>query len=148
MARRYAQASGSTFAESVTNGLAKGKAFSAITAETKLQAVKLPPFSESAESLPEVEDHVDLNTFKRVAFDTPVGKASDFIPTRTGGFILYVREELPIDPVKMQADLPAFSKAVRQQRENEAYESWFGKEANAALGKIPAVQAALRQGRS
>lgn len=148
MARSFAQASGSTFAESVTNGLAKGKSFAAITAETKLKPVEVPPFSESTQSLPEVEDHVDLNTFRRVVFDTPVGKTSDFIPTRTGGFVVYVRQEMPVDPVRMQADLPEFSNAVRQQRMNEAFESWFGKEANAALGRLPQVQDALKQGRS
>ena len=144
MARRFAQASGSTFAETVTNGLAKGKSFAAIAADTKLKPVELPPFSKSTETLPEVEDHVDLNTFKQFAFSMPVGKA-DFIPTRSGAIVLYVRQELPIDPVKMQADLPAFSNAVRQQRENEAFQSWFGKEIEAALGHIPEVQAAERE---
>lgn len=148
MARRFAQASASTFAETATNGLAKGKSFAAIAGDTKLKPVELPPFSKSTESLPEVEEHVDLNTFKQFAFSTAVGKA-DFIPTRSGAIVLYVRQELPIDPVKMQSDLPTFSKAVRQQRENEAFQSWFGKEAEAALGRIPEVQAAQqRQGRS
>lgn len=145
MATRYAQVSGSTFAQTVTNGLAQGKTFAAVAADTKLKPVELPPFSKSTESLPEVEDHVDLNTFQLVAFETPVGHASNFIPTRTGGFVVYVRDQLPIDPVKMQADLPAFSKEMRQQRENEAFQSWFSKEANAALGKIRQVQDALRQ---
>lgn len=147
MATRFAQTSGSTFAETVTNGLAKGKSFAAIAAETKLKPVELPPFSKSTESLPEVEDHVDLNTFKQFTFNTAVGQA-DFIPTHTGAIVLYVRQELPIDPAKMQADLPAFSKAVRQQRENEAFQSWFNKEASAALGRIPQVVAAEHQERS
>jgi hypothetical protein len=147
MARSFAQASASTFLQTVTNGLAKGKTFAAVTADAKLKAVELPPFSEITESLPGVEDHVDLNTFKQYAFHTPVGEA-EFIPTRSGAIVLHVGEQLPVDPVKMQADLPAFSKAVRQQKVNEAFESWFGREANAALGKIRQVQDALRQERS
>ena len=147
-ARRTAQVNGSTFAQTIDKGLAQRESFSAICAESKVKPVEVPPFSQSSESVPEVEDHVDLTTFKRFAFDTPVGKASEFLPTSTGGFVVYVREQLPIDPLKMQAELPRFSKSIQQQRENAAFEAWFGKEANAALGGIPELQNELRRGRS
>lgn len=147
-ATRIAQGTGRMFAENATNGLAKGKSFAAIAADAKVRPVQLPAFSESTESVPQVEDHADLNTFKHVAFDTPVGKASQFIPMQGGGFLVYVREQLPIDQTKMKADLPEFSKTVRQERQNEAFQAWFAREANAALNNIPEVRNALQRGRS
>ena len=147
-ARRTAQVNGSTFAQTIDKGLAQRESFSAICAEAKVKPVEVPAFSQSSESVPQVEDHVDLATFKRFAFDTPVGKASEFLPTSTGGFVVYVRQQLPIDPLKMQTDLPEFSKSIRQERQNAAFEAWFGKEANAALGAIPELQNELRRGRS
>jgi hypothetical protein len=94
-----------------------------------------------------LEDEVDPNTFKQSVMNTPAGKLTGLIPTRTGGMVVYVRERLPIDKAKMQADLPSFSKAVRQSRETQAFDMWFEREASAALRNIPALQQ-QQQGRS
>lgn len=137
---RMAQKSGSLFAETVTNGMARGEKFDAISAQAKMAPVALPAFSASTETLPQVESHMDLATFKQIAFSTPVGQTSGFVPTRGGGVIVYVREQLPIDQTKMNAELPDFAKTVRQERENEAFQLWFSKEASSALRDMPAFQ--------
>lgn len=137
---RTAQVTGRVFSQSVTNGLAHGQTFAAMCAEAKVTPVDLPPFSESTENLPQVEEHMDLTTFKQVALTTPVGKASLFIPTHTGGAIVYVRQRLPIDEATMKADLPEFSNSIRQERQNEAFNLWFNKEAYPALRDLPAFQ--------
>lgn len=143
---RMAQMNGHIFGQTVTNGLAHGQTFSAIAAGAKMSPVSLPAFSASTETLPEVESQqVELATFKQVALNTPPGKSSGFVPTRSGGIVVYVRERLPLDEVKMKAELTDFANTVRQQRANEVFEIWFSKEANAALRDIPALQ---RQARS
>jgi hypothetical protein len=144
-AQRIAQANGRTFAVTLTNGLAAGRTFAAICAEAKMKPVEVPPFSESTQTLPQVESDMDLTTFKEIALNTPAGKASGFMPTHAGGAIVYVRERLPLDPAKMKADLPDFSKAVRQERESDAFQLWFSREASPALRDIPAFQ---QQGKS
>ena len=108
----------------------------------------LPPFSYSTETLPQVDEQIDLNTFKNIAFATPVGKASEFNPTAEGGVVIYVRERVPLDPVKTKAQLPAFSKLVQQGREREAFDLWFNNEANAAFRDNQAFLSLRRQGRS
>lgn len=141
-----AQMTGQIFAQSVTNGMARGQTFSAIAAGTKIKPVTLPAFSASTETLPEVEDQgIDLRTFKQVALNTPPGKASGLVRTANGGMVVYVHERLPLDETKMKAELPDFANTVRQQRANDAFEIWFSREANAALQNIPALQ---RQARS
>jgi hypothetical protein len=120
--------------------LAHGKSFSTVAAASKVTPVEITPFSLNTETLPQVEDRVEPTTFKEVAVTTPVGKLSSFIPTREGGFVVHVRERLPIDQAKMKEQLPEFSKIVRQRREGEAFELWFSREASAALHDIPAFQ--------
>ena len=87
--------------------------------------------------MPEVEDHAEVNTFKETALTTPIGNSSSFVQTREGGFVVHVKQRLPVDQAKMTADLPDYSKAVRQRRESEAFELWFNQEASRALRDIP-----------
>lgn len=135
-ARRLAQLNGQMFEKNATNELDHGKSFAAACEAAKVTPITVPPFSLNSESVPAVEDYVELNTFKEIAFTTPPGKTSSFIPTRDGGFVLYVRERLPIDQVKMKDDLPEFAKAVRQRRQGEAFQLWFSREASLALRDI------------
>jgi hypothetical protein len=146
-AHRIAEETGQHFRETATNQMAQGKTFAAICAEAKIKPADVPPFSVSTQKLPEVEDHIDLRTYQTIALTTPVGKISDFNPTREGGVVVYVRQKLPLDQAKMKAEMPAFANSVRQQRESEAFNLWFGREAQSGLRDIPALrpkQPALR----
>jgi SurA N-terminal domain len=125
-ALRLAQINGQVFAQTATNELAHGKSFAETASATRVTPIAVPPFSLSTERMPDVEDHVDLNTFKGTAFGTPVGSVSGFAQTRDGGFVVHVRQRLPVDQTKMTAQLPEFSEAVRQRRESEAFNVWFG----------------------
>ena len=40
------------------------------------------------------------------------GKASNFIPTREGGMILYLKARVPVSDKKLTAELPAFFERV------------------------------------
>lgn len=139
-AMRLAQMNGRMFSQTATNELAQGKTFAAISSATRMTPVEVPHFSLSTETLPEVEDRAETSTFKEVAFSTPVGKASSFIPTHDGGFVVYIRQRLPLDETKMKAQLSQFANVVRQRRQNEAFELWFSREASEALRNLPAFQ--------
>jgi hypothetical protein len=146
-ALRIAQVNGQSFAQTVTNELAHGKTFAQTCAATRLTPVEVAPFSRATTRLPEVEDRADVNEFKNVAFSTPVGGVSRFIePTREnpeGGFVLHVKQRLPIDEAKMKTQLPEFSNAVRERRQNEAFNIWFSqgwsRELNNGLREIQAL---------
>jgi hypothetical protein len=141
MAAGMARQAGIGLAQTLTNGLAHNKTFSAICSEAKFKPVELPPFSLSTRTLPdEVEDHLTLNQLLQLAFSTPPGTASDFKPTSEGGVILYVRSRLPLDEAKMDADLPAFVNYVRMRRQNDAFQQWFGHEAQRAFRGTPLNQ--------
>jgi hypothetical protein len=143
---RYSQAlnlarqAGMDFYPTLTNGLGQGKTLAAICASAKLQSVEAPPLSLSTRDLPEVENHVTLNQYKQLMITTPLGKASNFQMTTEGGLILYVKAKLPLDEAKVSASLPAFMNAVRQNRQNEAFNDWFRKEAEKGLRDTPLAQ--------
>jgi hypothetical protein len=128
------------FYVTLTNGLAQGKALAAICASAKLQLVEVPPFSISTRELPEVEGHLTLNQYKQLTFTTPPGQASNFQMTTEGGLIVYVKAKLPLDETKITAGLPGFMNAVRQNRQNEAFNDWFRREAEKGLANIPAFR--------
>jgi len=139
-ATQTARMTGAMFAQSATNGLAQGKAFSALAAEAKAKAILLPAFSLSSRKLEEVEDHISLQQFMQVAFATPVGEVSQFIPTMGGGMVLYVKDKLPLDEKKVASELPEFLTMLRQARQREAFEQWFNHEAPQALSDTPVVR--------
>ncbi len=134
---KAAATAGEAFAVALTNGLAAGKTFSAICNATRVRPVSLPPFSLSTRALPEVEEHASLNEFKQAAFGLAPGQASGFVPTKDGGFVVFIREKLPVALAKMNADLPTFLRNMRQARQNEAFNDWFRKEAERGLRDTP-----------
>jgi len=136
-ARFLARQAGESLHAAVTNGLVQGKTFSNICAEAKAQISELPPFSLSTQKLPAADARVPLNQLKQLAFSTPPGKASGFLPTTEGGVIVYVRAKLPIDQVKMKAELPDFVNYVRRTRQNEAFNEWFRRQAERGLQDTP-----------
>ncbi len=128
-----ARNSGVQFALAATNGLAQGKTFAGICADSKVKPTVIPPFSLNTRELPELEGQLELNQLKQIVFDTQPGKVSGFHPTREGGVVVCVQQQLPLDEAKMRAELPEFLKAVRQQRQNEAVNSWYRREAEKSL---------------
>ncbi|MDB6018775.1 MAG: hypothetical protein JWR19_3264 [Pedosphaera sp.] len=128
-AAQMARQAGANFEGMVTNGLAQGKTFKAIADEAKVKAEELPPFSLSTSSLPaEIDERVNFNSLKNLAFMTPVGKASPFIPTEDGGFVLYVKSQSPVNEAKLKDEMPKYLEYLRQVRQNEAFNQWFGKQ--------------------
>ena len=136
IARTNAIGAALTFYRSVTNSLAQGKSFANSCTESNLTAVALPGFSLSTQSLTNLEGLVSLNSLKQAGFGTEVGKAS-LAPMEDGAMVLYVKNKLPVDLAKMQQDMPAFMNAVRQKRQQEAFDDWFRKEAQKGLVDTP-----------
>lgn len=124
----------------VTNGLAAGKSFADLCAQAKVKPLTLAPFSLSTRQLPEIENRLDVQSFKRAAFATPPGVTAELLPSSDGAALVFVQARLPIDPIAMKTNLPAFTRSVHQVRRNEVFNQWFGMEANKAFSTIPYFQ--------
>jgi len=144
-ALQLARQAGTNFYTTLTNGMAQGKTFASLCREAKLSPILLPPFSRSTRSLPEVEDRVPLGLLQEVAFRVPPGKASYFFSTADGGFIVQVQSRLPLDEGKLKTELPGFLSYLRQARQNEAFNDWFRKQAEAGLRDTPLARAQQAQ---
>ena len=46
-----------------------------------------------------------------------------------------MKSKVPLDEAKITATLPAFLNAVRQSRQNEAFNDWFRREAEKGLAR-------------
>ena len=136
-----AQSAGTNFALKVQLGLAAGKSFSAVCSSAGLHAITLPPFSLATQDMPELGDLASLNDLKTVTFRTVVGHASEFAATDDGGFIVYVKSELPLDTKAMSANFPQFVASFRQQRETAAFVNWFERAGSRALMNTPIAPA-------
>lgn len=143
-----ARRAGNDFARALADGLGTGKTFNEIVSGAHVKAVALPPVSLSTTNVAHLEGLVNLNQFKNVAFDTQPGKASNFSPTADGGFVVYVEKRLPLDEAKISAELPAFTRLVRQARREEAINAWFQREASQSLRDTPLMQRQQPGGRS
>lgn len=112
--------------EALTNGLAHGKTFTALTAELGLKTESLPPFSLSTPKLPDsLEDRLSLNALRQAAFSTEVGGVSQPLRAQYGIFMIHVEKKLPIDETKLKAELPGFLAYMRQARQSDAFQQWF-----------------------
>ncbi len=144
-ATQIARQAASGLANSLTNGLPAGKTFANAAAAMGGKLETLPPFSLSTESLPpQLEGKLDLRIFKQAAFMTPVGKASPFVPTPDGGFVMYIESKKPADEALVKKDLPDFLKYMRQARLNDAFQEWFNQQCRQDRGFAEAVQAAFK----
>lgn len=139
-ARKRALSAAEKFLATATNALAAGKTFAQVCQEANVPLRELPPFALSTQELPGVESLVTLNELKRAAFSTPPGRVGGLVTTRDGALVLFVRERRRPDPEKMKAELPAFIRAVRDTRQNEAFNDWFRREAEKGLRETPLFQ--------
>ena len=125
-ALQLAQQAATKFHDNLTNGLAQGKTFAAISADAKVKPETLPPLSIGTQAVPkQLEGRVDLGMLRQAIFPTPVGSASPPMRMNDGLFVVYVEKKLPVDEAKLKTELPEFTSVMRETRENEAYQGWF-----------------------
>jgi parvulin-like peptidyl-prolyl isomerase len=137
VATMFAQHDGTNFVANLFGQLATGHSFASVCVNAGFHPEVLPPFSLITQELPALADRATLNQIKQVALTTSPGRASDFVPTQTGGFILYLEKRLPADLKTMQTDMPQFLTSVRRGRQSEAFNQWLQLEANRQLRNTP-----------
>jgi hypothetical protein len=124
---KLARQSGMAFDKAATNSIAQGKKFSDVCAQFKVSPVDLPPFSMSTRSLPALGGRATLDSLQSVAATLATGKASEFVPTASGGFVLFLKAKLPVDEAKMKEEMPEFLANQREQRMSAAFSEWVHK---------------------
>jgi hypothetical protein len=132
-ALRAAQQRGQEFSQWLSSGLEQGRTFQELSQDANVLWIKPPPFSRRTPSVPELGTDLPFAQLREQAMKQPVGEPSDFIPTSTGGAILYVSGRTPVDDAKIQAGLAEYKDQLRQERQREALGEWFRKEAETTV---------------
>ncbi|MCL5098031.1 MAG: SurA N-terminal domain-containing protein [Candidatus Omnitrophica bacterium] len=135
--RRYqalmeAQQAGTLFDQTLTNNMARGQTFTAVCEQAKMKPVEVPKFSLSTRSMPDLPEGLEMNSLKELASRMTDGQASRFYPTREGGFILYLRNRLPVDAAEMKEDLPAYLETMRRNSQFQAFSDWLSRQVKLA----------------
>jgi peptidyl-prolyl cis-trans isomerase D len=136
-ALELARAAGRELHTAITNGLAEGKTFSAVAAEKSFTPVTLAPFARKETMLPSLPNRADAPQVVSTAFQLTPGKVSEFVPTRSGGFVVHVKGIVPVSEEKLKAELPEYTKNLRQSRQFEAFSEWFRKQTELARVNLP-----------
>lgn len=136
-ALELAQEAGRNLHTAITNALPQGKTFEAAAAENNASPILLAPFSRKSTSLPGLPNSADSSRVVSTAFSLTPGQVSNWVPTRSGGFLVYLKEIVPPTPEMVQAELPEFLKDLRQNRQYEAFSDWFQKAMDEARITLP-----------
>jgi hypothetical protein len=126
-ARELARAAGEKFDSALQNGMVQqDKTFDAVCAAEKVKPAALPEFALTTTNLPpQITSKALFERLQETAFALPNDQCSKFVPAEDGGFIVYVRERLPVDEAKMKAELPAYLARMREQRQVAAFQEWL-----------------------
>ena len=139
-ALEMARNEGKSFQTAVTNGLAQKKSFAEICAQANVKPVAVTPFSSTTNAVAGLDERISLRTLQGVAFELKPGQASSLQPAAEGGFLIYLKERIPVSDAQVKAELPEFFARLRMYRQQEAFNDWFRKEAEQARLSLPKTQ--------
>ena len=123
-----AREAAATFHASLTNGLARGKAFEAICKEAGHEPIQMPLFSPSSRTLAGADPRANLYLLQNLAFDLAAGEVSRVSQTEDGAMILFVHSFVEAKEEQVKEELPDYAKTLRQRRWSEAFGAWFQEE--------------------
>jgi hypothetical protein len=145
-ARNLAREAAQRFQAALTNGIAQGRSFDAISEELGVVPVRPAPFARSTQTLPALPAGVDLPQLKGIALDLKPNEVSAVEDTRDGGAVvvhLITRE--PVDESRVAAELAGFTDELRSERRQAAIGEWFRRELE--LARVSGLPEELRGSR-
>jgi hypothetical protein len=127
-AEEMAKAAGQSFGAAVAAGMANGISFDAVCAARKVKPIVPAPFSLAMRSIPDMPDQTLFEDVQRTIYNLPTGKASPFVESMDGGFVVYVKSRMPVGEEAMKKELPVYLARMRDQRQQAAYSAWLSKQ--------------------
>ncbi len=107
-ARDLAVKAGQAFHDKLTNSLATGKSFADICRTEKVLTYNIPVFTPGTESMTNLDERLNFRAIHNLGTYIEPGKASDFIPNRDGGYVVYLEKRQPVSDEKVKAELDTF----------------------------------------
>jgi hypothetical protein len=140
-----ARATGQQFYVKALGALSQGKSFNDVAAANNVKPVTLPSFSLASAQPTNIETTVEFKQLEKSnppvahlisgrqefqqlvenVYSLQPGKISAYVPTMEGGYVVYLKARQPVDPAKLQKELPDYVARLREQRQNAAFGEWF-----------------------
>jgi hypothetical protein len=136
-AQRLTREAGTALATTIQSGLASGKDFDSLVREAGHQSVDVSPFTRKERIVPGLPLQVDISPLANTAFNLAAGQASNFQPSRDGGYIAFVEKFVPAPDDEVQREVPQFVQDLRRRNASEAFNQWFVKEMQLAQLNLP-----------
>lgn len=121
---KMAREMGNAFAASLTN-VANSEDFGRRAVDAGLTIMNLPPFPKAGPNIPELEARQDGATIRSVAFTLKEGGHSSFMPTRDGGFVVYVEKISEATDEEVKQGLASFAEKYRRDKASAAFTEWM-----------------------
>ncbi len=109
----------------LVEGLAQGKSFVQVCTASKVTPILIPTFTPSTRALPDLDRRLDFSLVRSASHGVEVGKVSELMPTRDGGFVLHVKGRTAATEAELKAELPKYLATLRQSMQFEAFNDWF-----------------------
>ncbi len=103
---------------------AGGRSFADAAKAASLTPVEFS-FSPSSPSIPGLDGRINPSQVKTAAGRLAPGAVGEFIPTFDGGFVLTLRDRKAPAEDLVKSGVVSFLGELRQQREREAFNTWF-----------------------
>ncbi|MCX6968402.1 MAG: peptidyl-prolyl cis-trans isomerase [Verrucomicrobia bacterium] len=103
--------------------LKAGKSFAGAVSAAGLKAESLPVFSLSEPR--EMEQKPNAQEIVSKAVVLPEGGLSEFLPTTTGGLLVFLEKREPIDEVQYQKDAASQIAAIRERKSFMTFMGWL-----------------------
>jgi hypothetical protein len=132
-----AKEAGAKLAAALQAGLTQDKTFDAVCQAQGFKPQSLPPFALTSTNSPPTMEKSDFVRLQQTAYALPEGQASGFIPSSDGGFIVCVKQRLPVDEALIKQQLPYYVARLRADRQMAAFQEWFGRQLQLRLVPIP-----------
>jgi SurA N-terminal domain len=124
-ALELARRSGELFATEVTNAIAQGKSFNSFASEKGVAIIEPGLFSMTSETISGVTGQIDPAQLKDATFSLKAGSVSRFVDTRTGGFVVQLKELQPVKDEMVKAGLNSYLDEERKRRRDETINAWL-----------------------
>lgn len=122
------------FEKEIKAKLASGVSWEKAVGELKQKSANLPAFAPADEGKLKVESpHIVRALGQRLA----VGQASGFVPTPTGGMIVYLRNRLAPSEAKRKEVFAKIQENLLRQRKEQLVQEWFHARLNRPKTRIP-----------
>jgi peptidyl-prolyl cis-trans isomerase D len=107
--------------KSIEDAMKSGKSFDDAAKGAGVVTATVPTFSIA--ELPQ-DDKVSRDVLEKI-IETPTGRISDFVPTREGGFLVFVSKRLPADEATLTAKHDFISGLLTRSRRDLVFAEWL-----------------------